>query len=338
MSAGGADLYKVTASGGQDRATFSDYLALARVDHWTKHIFIVPGIVLAYVLRDIPAQGLAANILVGFLSAGLIASANYVMNEWLDRSHDAFHPTKSRRAAVVKALSPRVVALQYLLLMATGLALAWMVSLLFFLAAVAFAVSGVTYNLPPLRSKDRLYLDVLSEAANNPIRLFLGWAMVDPASMPPSSLIVAYWMGGAFLMAAKRLSEYRDFAAAGGTAALGRYRRSFRYYTEERLLVSSFLYAMLSLFCIAVFLVKYRVEYVVALPFIVAVFTVYLALALQRDSVAQRPEKLFREKLLMAASAAAVVILGIVSFVDLPFVEWISEPHFVGLGEETVTR
>ena len=53
-------------------------------------------------------------------------------------------------------------------------------------------------------------------------------------------------MGGAFLMAIKRFAEYRTVAADGGLEALKRYRRSFRWYTDDRLLVSAFLYAQLN--------------------------------------------------------------------------------------------
>ena len=32
-------------------ARFRDYVAIARPDHWPKHVFILPGIVLAYILH-----------------------------------------------------------------------------------------------------------------------------------------------------------------------------------------------------------------------------------------------------------------------------------------------
>src|SRR3546814_7308816 len=82
--------------------------------------------------------------------------------------------------------------------------------------ALAFAAQGLAYNVPPLRTKDVPYLDVLSESVNNPLRLAIGWAMIDPGSLPPVSIIIAYWLGGAFLMGTKRMSEYREIVVAHG--------------------------------------------------------------------------------------------------------------------------
>src|SRR6266700_656005 len=93
--------------------TLRDYLALARFDHFTKHIFIVPGIVLAYLLRGGPPHFPVAPVILGFITAICIASANYVINEYLDREFDKHHPTKSRRRAVECALRGDFVKLEW---------------------------------------------------------------------------------------------------------------------------------------------------------------------------------------------------------------------------------
>ena len=99
---------------------------------------------------------------------------------------------------------------------------------------------GCIYNIPPIRSKDKPYFDVLSESVNNPIRLMLGWYATGITILPPVSLLLAYWMVGAFFMAIKRLAEYRMINSPTVSAA---YRQSFAYYNEERLLQSIIYYA-----------------------------------------------------------------------------------------------
>lgn len=312
-------------------AAIRDYVAIARFDHMTKHVFIIPGIVLAYVLRGVHADNFIFNLILGLVSATCIAAANYVINEWLDREFDKFHPSKSGRTAVNIRLNRTLVYGEYAFLVLIGLVTAFTLGLAFFIVSIAFVLSGIIYNVWPFRTKDHAFVDVLSESLNNPIRLMLGWAIVDPTTLPPSSLLLTYWMGGSFLMAAKRLSEYRSIAEVQGKELLGKYRRSFNSYTADSLMVSCFVYGLMSAFFLAVFLVKYRIEYLIATPVIAGLFAQYFALSLRHDSVAQKPEKLFQEKRLMMNVAATVAVLVVLTFVNIPVLDQLSSQHFISL-------
>ncbi len=312
-------------------ATLADYLALARPGHWTKHALILPGVALAQLLLPAPWTEVLRAVLLGLASAAALASANYVLNEWLDAPFDAHHPIKAKRPAVDKRMAPLALWGAYAGLLVAGLALAAVVGRLFLLASLLFVLCGVAYNVPPLRAKDRAFADVLVEAINNPIRLTLGWAMVDGVHLPPGSLLLAYWMGGCFLMGVKRLAEYRSVTGAVGEARLALYRRAFARYSERSLLLSSFLYAQMAAFFLAVFLVKYRIEYLLSLPLFAWLFVVYLRLGLEPESVAQAPERLFREPRLMLATALLVAALVVLAWVDLPWLDRLSEPHYLRL-------
>lgn len=312
-------------------ARLSDYVRLARLDHMTKHVFVLPGIALAYVLRGVQNDNVLLHVALGFAVAVLIASANYVINEWLDRDFDKHHPTKSARVSVQVPLQPHLVYALWFALAASGLAVAWLSSPTMFAVAAMFAAQGIVYNVPPIRSKDRAVLDVLSEAVNNPFRLMIGWAMIDAATIPPSSVIIAYWMGGAFLMAAKRLSEYRDIVASHGVDLLKSYRKSFGQYTEAGLLVSCFAYALVSMSVFSVFMIKYRVEYILLAPFMCALFCIYLSLSMGQGSVAQAPERLFQARRLMLMVGLLVVAAGLLTVVDLPWLAQLSEQQYISV-------
>ncbi|MBV8802713.1 MAG: prenyltransferase, partial [Gammaproteobacteria bacterium] len=222
-------------------------------------------------------------------------------------------------------LKASIVCTEYLALLIIGFSLAALISKYFFVVTVAFGVMGFLYNVRPFRTKERVYLDVLSESVNNPIRLMLGWFIVTSQYLPPSSLVFAYWMAGAFLMNTKRYAEYRFIS---NPELAGLYRRSFKFYTEERLLVSSLFYSMCFAFFFGVFLIKHRIELLLSLPLFAYLFTWYLYIGMKYNSPVQNPEKLYKERGILVYIAILVVVVTALFYLKIPLLHWFLENSF----------
>ena len=301
------------------------YIKIARPDHWVKNAFILPGIVIAFLLTDysISVSQFVMRFICGFIATCFIASANYVINEWLDAEFDKFHPTKKYRPVVSENMKFSLVMLEYAICIVLGVGFSLLVNIPFLVVELILLFMGVVYNVKPLRTKDIVYLDVISESVNNMLRLLLGWFIVSDSLIPPSSILIGYWFAGAFLMATKRFAEYRMI---GDPEKAGLYRKSFKYYTEVKLLVSSFFYAMCATFFIGVFMIKYRMQYILGMPLIFGLFCFYLAIAFKPDSAAQKPEKLYEEKSLLIYLLILVVVLIALTFIDIPMPDYWLNP------------
>lgn len=304
----------------QSRAQLRDYVAIARPDHWLKNFFMLPGAALA-VIVDRTDWNLWP-LFVGIVSTCLVASANYTINEYLDGKFDRFHPTKSARPTAQGRIRGGYVLIQYLVLAGAGLGLAALLNPVFGYASVALLVMGILYNVEPVRTKDRAYLDVLSESINNPLRLILGWAAVTTIVLPPSSLLLSYWMGGAYLMAIKRFAEYR---LIGDPERAGLYRRSFRHYTENSLQLSAFFYALTAVFFLGIFLIKYRIEFILSFPFFALLFVWYQHIALRPKSTAMNPERLYLEPKFLGYVGFLIVLVAVLFSVHIPGLHYLTE-------------
>jgi decaprenyl-phosphate phosphoribosyltransferase len=312
------------------RPTLRGHIQIARIDHWFKNVFVLPGIVAAIgVDPNTIAPGLATRILVGLVSVCLVASSNYVINEVLDAPHDLSHPVKSKRPVPSGLVSKPLAYVQWILLMIVGVGIGFSLGKPFGLTMLVLWIMGCIYNIPPVRSKDLPYVDVLSEAVNNPLRMLAGWFIAGTSSVAPASLLLSYWMIGCYFMAMKRYAEYRDIDDPRRAAA---YRRSFAHYTEHRLLVSVMFYGSAAMLFLGAFVMRYRLEVILAFPAIALVMAIYLLLAFKKDSPVQRPEGLYKEPLLMAAVVACAVLICGLLLVDIPALREIFSPTAPTIG------
>jgi decaprenyl-phosphate phosphoribosyltransferase len=306
------------------------YVQIARTDHWFKNVFMFPGTVLAFLfIRPGFDAGAAIRLVVGFLAVCLIASANYVINEILDAPYDKNHPVKKNRPVPSGQVKIPLAYLEFALLILAGSSLSLCVNLPFLVSNLSLLFMGLVYNVPPVRTKDVPYLDVLSESVNNPIRLLLGWYSATPLLFPPLSIIVAYWMLGAFFMAAKRVGEHRELK---DHETIRVYRKSLSRYTQDKLIISMFFYASFFSFMSAIFLIRYKFELILLAPFFSALIGEYIRLAYLPGSPAQYPEKLYRQKRLMALCVMISVLFVVLLVVRIPWLDRVFDPMYKSLG------
>ncbi len=300
------------------------YVRIARFDHWFKNVFMLPGVALAVFDRpELWHQGLIGRLLLALLAVGLVASSNYVLNEIIDAPTDAAHPVKCRRPIPSGRVNIRYAYLEWIVLGGLGLLLSLPLGTRFLGCNAALWLMGLAYNIPPVRCKDKPYIDVLSESVNNPLRLLLGMYATGTTMLPPSSLVMAYWMLGAFFMAVKRFAEYRRINDSD-TATL--YRRSFAHYNEESLLVSSAYYAVAFGLFFGIFLIRYRMELILSVPFLAGFIAWYIHIGLQTDSPAQYPEHLYRQYGFMVYTGFCLLLIIALMFVDVSILHQIFVP------------
>jgi 4-hydroxybenzoate polyprenyltransferase len=268
------------------------YVKVFRIDHWMKNVFTIIGSFGAiFIYRPTISGTLIFNVICAFILSCCISSVNYVINEILDASFDALHPTKKNRPIPSGQITLYKLIVSAFIL----LAVTFVVSDMFFdkyfnLSLLSLFIAGLIYNIRPVRAKDLPFIDVVSESINNPIRLFIGWyALQINMMIPPVSIIFFFWTLGGFLMTAKRVAEFRLLGKQGEV-----YRPTFKYYTVKNLTVALFLYAGFSIGFFIYFAYIHKFVLLLSVPFYVGFVFWYSKLTYKKETVVMDPEHIYK--------------------------------------------
>ena len=85
-------------------------------------------------------------------------------------------------------------------------------------------------------------------------------------------------------------------------------------------------YGSAAMLFLGAFVMRYRLELILAFPLVALVMAMYLELSFKKDSAVQRPEGLYREPKLMAAVIVCAGAMAILMLVDIPVLKTIFNP------------
>ena len=80
---------------------------------------------------------------------------------------------------------------------------------------------------------------------------------------------------------------------------------------------------------LAIFFVKYRIEYILILPAVALLFGEYLALSMPPASTAQKPERLFQERGLMTLVIVIAALFALCTVINIPALQSLTSQHYI---------
>jgi 4-hydroxybenzoate polyprenyltransferase len=176
-------------------------IKLVRAHQWAKNTLILAPLALAHHYDNPSAWTQALAAFVGF---SLLASATYILNDWIDRKHDRTHATKRNRPLASGAVGPSVAFTLMAVLLAAGLGTLAVFASGAIAIAVLYCALTIAYSL---RLKAIPVLDVLVLTAFYSLRIELGARAIDVPVSPYTFLFSLFFFLS--LALAKRYSELK---------------------------------------------------------------------------------------------------------------------------------
>jgi len=201
-----------------------DMVILARPAHWTKNVFVLLPIVTAGRFASASAW-----VAIGLAAAAfcLASSGIYVLNDIADRVADRLHPRKKDRPLAAGRIGLATAAVEAIVLIAAGAAVASAANWLVVLTVAAYLALQIAYSS---LLKRKMFLDVICVALGFVLRAVAGAVALGVAISP--WLFVCTFTLCMFMGFCKRSNE---IAGMGDSARAERHRPTLAGYTPQLL-------------------------------------------------------------------------------------------------------
>jgi len=286
--------------------SYSALTKILRPRQWIKNLFVILPVLL------LPAEMRAENflgVLVGFLCFCTFASSIYILNDFLDRQHDQYHPRKKLRPLASGEVSVTSVFILGAGILICGLIGAYSISIKFLLWGVTYLVLMSVYSLG---LKHRPPMDVLIIALGFVIRVEAGSSLLDVT--PTTWLLTITFLLSLFLALAKR----RDDIVQGLDTS---HRPSLKGY--NRLYLDISITVVLSAFLVCYIL--YTIDPVVikfsgsdklylTVPIVILGVLRYLQILFVFNQPSDPENVLANDKMISCAIISWMIILGLILY------------------------
>ena len=170
-----------------------------RPKQWTKNGLVFAALIFSKNLTDFDKS---CKTVTAFLVFCLLSGSVYLINDLVDRQHDAVHPKKKKRPIAAGRLSAGTGLIFALIIMIGSLGLAFHITRGFFLIAISYLALTLSYSF---WLKHLVILDVITIAIGFVIRAVAG-AVVIKVELSQWLLLCTFLLA-IFLALAKRRNE-----------------------------------------------------------------------------------------------------------------------------------
>lgn len=144
------------------------YIKLMRLPQWIKNSILFAGLIFSKKVFEVPSF---TRVLIAFLLFSLVASCQYVFNDFLDRNEDAKHPEKKYRPLASGELDSGIALSITGVILPIALVGAYILSPAFFYLTVFYLIFNILYSKV---LKHIVILDVMSISIGFVIRAIAG--------------------------------------------------------------------------------------------------------------------------------------------------------------------